>query len=274
MSVLVSSRRYPSMRTVVWTTICLPAWTVRILTPVLGSGCVLRLLYFAAVSAALAGPVRHAKRVNFGDVPTWVAAIGTVGALVAALTQINTERKRRHAEETKDRAERRLAQARLVAAFLGSEETRGRPEPGDSDRSMRRPGGRTPIYLVNGSAEPAYQPVIGLVAIQGAAPRTMEQWLDTRRNRLNAEGAYRPVPITTASILPPGKSVVWIQGTGWSAHLSGRSSAEVAFTDRAGVHWIRRADGQLEELSDGPLKYFGDRGLSAPFELQTPEPLS
>lgn len=211
---------------------------------------------------------------NFGDVPTWVAAIGTVGALVAALIQINTERNRRHAQEANDRAERRLAQARLVAAFLGSEETRGRPDPGDVGLSRRRSGdgGRTPIYVVNGSAEPVYEPVVGLVAIQGAAPRTMEQWLDARRDSSNATETYRPIPITTASILPPGQSVVWIQGTGWSAHLSGRSSAEIAFTDRAGIPWVRRSNGELKELPEGPLKYFGSRGLTAPFELQTPEP--
>lgn len=212
---------------------------------------------------------------NFGDVPTWVAAVGTVGALVAALIQINTERNRRHAQEANDRAERRIAQARLVAAFLGPEETRGRPEPASTDRPSGTSGngGRTPIYVVNGSTEPVYEPVIGLVAIQGAAPRTMEEWLDAWRRNSDYREAYRAVPITTASILPPGKSVVWIQGMGWSTHLSGRSSAEIAFTDRAGVHWIRRANGDLVELSDGPLKYFQSRGLTAPFELQTPEPL-
>jgi hypothetical protein len=212
--------------------------------------------------------------VNFGDVPTWVAAIGTVGALIAALIQINTERKHRHIQEVKDRAERHIAQARLVAAFLGPEETRGRPAPEDLQRPVRQPNGRTPIYLVNGSAEPVYEPVIGLVAIQGAAPHTMEGWLEARRRGSEPDHAYRPVPITTASILPPGKSVVWIEGIGWSAHLSGRSSAEIAFTDRAGAHWIRRANGQLEELPSGPLEYFHDRGLFSPFEFQTPEPLT
>jgi hypothetical protein len=207
-------------------------------------------------------------------VPTWVAAIGTVGALIAALIQINTERKRRHSQEVEDRAERHIAQARLVAAFLGSEETRGRPTPEELHRPVSEPSDRTPIYLVNGSAEPVYEPVIGLVAIQGAAPRTMEDWLEARRRQSEPDQEYRPVPITTASVLPPGKSMVWIEGTGWSAHLSGRSSAEVAFTDRAGSHWIRRANGQLEELPCEPLKYFHDRGLFSPFELQTPEPLT
>jgi hypothetical protein len=210
---------------------------------------------------------------NFGDVPTWVAAIGTVGALVAALIQINTERRHRHAQELQDRAERHMEQARMIAAFLGSEETRGRPDLEDKPPS-RPTSGRTPVYLVNGSAEPVYQPVIGIVSIQGAAPCTMEQWLDARQRQLKTEPGFRPVPITTASILPPGKSLVWISGTGWSGYLSGRSSAEIAFTDRAGAHWIRRTNGQLEELPSEPHKYFGERGLLAPFELQTPEPLS
>ncbi len=208
------------------------------------------------------------SQLNFGDVPTWVAAIGTAGAFYAALFQINTERSRRHAED-------RLAQPRLISAFLGAEETRGRPEPGDADSRGRRSGEerRTPIYLLNSSGEPVYSPVIGLVAIQGAAPRTMEQWLEAR-SRWQPGESHRQIPVTTASILPPGKYRVWIQGTGWSAHLSGRSSAEIAFTDRSGIHWIRRASGELVPLPEDPHKYFSDRGLGRPYELQTPEPLS
>lgn len=214
--------------------------------------------------------------VQFGDFPTWVAAVGTVGTLAAALIQINTERKRRLALEASDRAERHLAHARLIAAFLGAEETRGRPAAADTSQARRAPGepGRTPIYVVNSSEEPAYEPVIGLVAIQGAAPRTMEEWLHARQGSADLQTDYRPLPITTASILPPGKSVVWIEGTGWSAHLSGRSGAEVAFTDRAGSHWIRRASGQLVELPQSPFRYFTRHGLMSPYELQTPEPLS
>jgi hypothetical protein len=219
-------------------------------------------------SLPLWATVGHPWHVNLGDVPTWIASIGTVGALIAALIQINTERKRRHSDEVKDRHERRISQARLIAAFLGSEETRGRPDDGThiSPRvrtlSEKEPD-RTPIYLLNSSTEPVYQPVIALVCIQGTAPRTIESWLETRKGKL--------YPVTTASILPPGKSRVWVPGSGWSRHLSGRSSAEIAFTDSAGIHWIRRSDGCLEEIPDSPLKYFSDRGLPAPFELQTPE---
>ncbi len=210
---------------------------------------------------------------HLGDLPTWVAAIGTVGALVAALIQINTERRRRLANEASERAERRVSQARLVAAFLGPEETRGRPAHIDADRSRPSEEGRTPIYVVNSSEEPVYEPVVGLAAIQGAAPRTIEQWLETRENAVE-QGRQLQVPVTTVSILPPGKSVIWVQGSGWSQHLSGRSGAEIAFTDRAGLHWIRRASGQVTELSENPFQYFASYGLKAPYELQTPEPLS
>jgi hypothetical protein len=208
---------------------------------------------------------------HLGDFPTWVAAVGTVGALVAALIQINTERERRHALEARDAQERHLAQARLISAFLGVEETRGRPGPAQAQPAEpQNPwAGRTAIYLVNGSDEPVYEPVVGLVAIQGAAPRRMEDWFRARESNPNLLG----VPVTTASVLPPGQSRVWIQGAGWSQHLSGRSGAEVAFTDRAGSHWIRHANGRLEELATSPFDHFGSVGLTAPYELQTPERL-
>ena len=59
--------------------------------------------------------------VRWGDVPTWLAAIGTVGALFAALWQIRTERKRRLAAEKQLRQERHVEQACRVAAYMGEE---------------------------------------------------------------------------------------------------------------------------------------------------------
>jgi hypothetical protein len=53
--------------------------------------------------------------------------------------------------------------------------------------------------------------------------------------------------------------------------MSGRSGAEVAFTDRNNTHWIRRATGQLEELDEDPLRYFAQLGFYGPHDLQTPE---
>jgi hypothetical protein len=204
--------------------------------------------------------------IPLGNVPTWIAALGTVGALSAALWQINTERKRRIAQETADRAERHQAQARLVAAWVG------RPvRPESQGEPSDRPEGRTPIYLFNGSSEPVYTLVAAIVFIQGAAPRSTEEVLKAAHPE-GGNALYSQAPITTLSILPPGKWRVWIPGTHWSGVLAGRSGGELAFTDRAGAHWIRRALGALEELPQAPFDYFAKWQLYGPYELEVPEP--
>jgi len=47
---------------------------------------------------------------------------------------------------------------------------------------------------------------------------------------------------------------------------------EGAFTDRAGIHWIRRATGELEELPESPLEYSARVGSRGPHELVRSEP--
>jgi hypothetical protein len=162
-------------------------------------------------------------------------------------------------QREREAAERKFAQARLVSVILGPEE---RPPDGDPLT------GRTPVNLINSSPEPVYRLVIGIVFIQGAGPRTIEEQLSLRED---SEDKYRAVPITTGSTLPPGTHRIWIQGTGWSSILSGRGGAEVAFTDRAGHHWVRRATGELEELPEDPIYHYLKYG---PHELQTPERIS
>jgi hypothetical protein len=201
-----------------------------------------------------------------GDLPTWLAAGGTVGALGAAFWQIRTERQARLTREQQDRDERHREQARLVAAALGPIE---RPPSQESGKPSVLQG-RTAVDLINGSAEPVYRVVAAIVGIQGTLPRTLEDWLETRERMPSQSGIPEPIPATTASILPGGSYRVWIRGIGWWGVLSGRGAAEVAFTDRAGTHWIRRANGQLEELPEDPItRYLG----LGPHEFQTPERL-
>jgi photosystem II stability/assembly factor-like uncharacterized protein len=159
-------------------------------------------------------------------------------------------------ERKREAVERRGAQAQLVAATLGAEE-----------RSADGPeAGRTATNLINSSPEPVWALVIAIVLIQGAAPATTEAWLELRKR----DPAVR-LPITTVSTLPAGKHRVWVRGTAWAGLLSGRAGVEVAFTDRASNHWIRRAKGQLEPLPEDPIEYFRRLGLYGPHDLQTPE---
>jgi hypothetical protein len=210
----------------------------------------------------------HHLVLSWGDVPTWLAAIGTVGALIAAFVQIGTERRLRHERELKE-------QARLISAITGpalrDAEARAEAEAGGPGWLGGVPGGvaRTAIDLINGSPEPVYRIVAGVVFVQGGAPRTLEAFL---------KADITQKPVTTASVLPPsGTYRVWVHGFWLNAAgggLGGRSAAEVAFTDRAGNHWIRRATGQLEELPEDPIDYFQRLGLHGPYDLQTPERVS
>ena len=223
------------------------------------SGAIVSRMYGPCVVLVTPAPTTSGPTVfglSLGDIPTWVAAIGTVGTLGLALLQIEADRRRRHRQEDADRLERHGAQARLIAAVVG---------PTDHGPNTP-PLGNTAIDLVNGSDEPVYRLVAGLVFIQGTAHRTMEEMLQWSQQE---SALPLPVAITTVSILPSGTYRVWVPSIG--NVMGGRFGAEAAFTDRAGSHWIRRATGKLEELPSEPLEYFNALGLHGPYDLVTPE---
>ena len=79
----------------------------------------------------------------------------------------------------------------------------------------------------------------------------------------NRSGERPLLPIGTTSILPSGTYRLWIYGRFRAGVLDSRYAAEVAFTDRAGAHWIRHATGQLEKLPEDPIThYLGDLPLA------------
>lgn len=188
---------------------------------------------------------------NWGDVPTWIASLGTVGALTAAVWQIGNERQRRITLESELRQEQRRSQARNIAAWLGAAETHSPPKP-------------FPIRLVNGSLEPVYRVFVCAVFIQGAAPMTTEAWL-------KLPSKHYAAPVVMVPILPPGKWVVQLDRY-MDSPLQGRLGAEVAFSDRSGVSWVRRAMGELEELPTNPVEYYSSMGLNPPYDWRTAMP--
>ncbi len=130
---------------------------------------------------------------GFGSIPTWIAGIGTVGTLTAALIQIRGERKRCAALEKIEATSRKEAQARLIAAWAGNPEF---DQSHDHEREHQIFQGRTPINLINSSDEPVYSLVAAIVFIQGAAYHTTKGLLELPHGRLR--------PITTVAILPSG----------------------------------------------------------------------
>jgi hypothetical protein len=223
---------------------------------------------------------------QWGDVPTWgllaLAAITAVFAFFAfrkqseevralkaqvedqhqltvkqtPVLELQTKELEASLKQREDEAaERHRAHARMISVMLGPN--------APASKGTRR---RIAIDLINGSAEPVYGLVVGLVYIQGAGPAVLERWLEIRQKHPD-----RSVPITTVSILPAGDFRIWITDTYGLGIPSGRLAAEVAFTDRNNVHWIRRATGQLEELNQEPLRHFAELGFYGPHALLTPQ---
>jgi hypothetical protein len=181
--------------------------------------------------------------------------------LIAALVQIKRERDRRIRQEATARDERHKEQARLISGWVEANEPLPLDDPDDPS-----PFVRYPMHLQNSSDEPAYSVVTTVVTLQAAGtPRTGEEW---SAYAMSVSGHAVIIPRTTAVILPPGRWGVWITSEPVSA-MQVRLAAEVAFTDRSGVNWVRRSDGSLQELETPPFEYFQ---VTAPYALVTPEP--
>ena len=181
---------------------------------------------------------------------TGVAAIGTVGTLVAALVQLSRQRAA---------SERRLkrGQAELISAWAGERDPR--QEDGGPPREERLHA----IELLNASAEPVYMAVVHLVYVQGAggAPKTGRDLEKLSRDQYNNAQHFRRM----LSVVPPGRYRTWVTGN-WTL-MQARVGAELAFTDRAGVHWLRASDGALTEIEQSPAAYYE---LTPPHDWEIP----
>jgi hypothetical protein len=160
-------------------------------------------------------------------VATVVAAVGTVGAFIAAFVQIGQERDARQRQERKAELAARREQATHVSAWVGE------------DRE-----GNVTLALSNRSDEPVYRAVASLVLIQGAGPQTGREVGELGLDEYQA----------ALAVIPPGRHGTVVAG-GFGG-MSRRPGVELAFTDRSGVHWVRAADGSLREIGQEPARYY------------------
>ena len=172
---------------------------------------------------------------------SWVdvtSAVGTAAAAVVALgLGLRGEWRAMRAEQTQ-RVQNKREQAERVSGWPQN----------DVD-------GKTPIALMNSSLEPVYEVVVALVFVQGLKPWHLED--------INDDGMHRRV----LSVLPPGKWHVDVP-SGWTV-MHRRPGVEIAFSDRAGLHWIRRSNGAIEQISVRPIDYLK---LGRPQTLEIPIP--
>lgn len=177
---------------------------------------------------------------DWGSVPDWLAAVGTLAAFAVALRLLAKElTARREAEE-----DRRREQARLISAWPEAPEIPGvkdRPRNTDVITWIQETGTTAYIHLImrNGSAEPVYRIFAVMVAFNSPYADDPEA------------GAGQPgTAETRRSILPPGEKGIGIFARFLDGFETGTEPGPVsiAFTDAAGRHWKRYPDGRLVEL--------------------------
>jgi hypothetical protein len=67
-------------------------------------------------------------------------------------------------------------------------------------------------------------------------------------------GAVAVASPNEVAVIPPGEHHTTL-APGW-AGMGRRPGVEVAFTHRAGVHWLRSADGRLRRIGSPPAHYY------------------
>jgi hypothetical protein len=165
---------------------------------------------------------------------TAVGSIGTLLAFVVAFYAI--------VRDSRGRAKAaRRHQAEQVSAWIDY-----------TSYGCKSPRGTNAIVL-NGSGQPVYRGIIWLVRLQGgggpATGEEMARWIESHPDASERGGPE------TLSVLPPGMSVACLPD--WEGGMSAMPGVEIAFTDAAGRHWIRRAEGGLENVSKEPAVHYG-----------------
>jgi hypothetical protein len=147
--------------------------------------------------------------VQWGDAPSWFAAVGTIAAVGVALWLAGRERRRQSAEDRRHQAER-------ITAWVAADDPEGK-EP------------NVLVAVANNSHQVAYRLVISLgdPATGGSRPQGPLQW---RR---------------FVSQLPPGETRVTVD---WRTGPTARPNVGIAFQDAAGRHWVRGMNGKLVEI--------------------------
>lgn len=128
-------------------------------------------------------------------------------------------------------------------------------------RTLEGGNQRSVLALSNHSDEPVYDAVVVLVLIQGAGARTGEEIAKSD----HLIHAY----VRRLAVVPPGLWQVEVEA-GWGG-MYRAPGAEVAFTDRAGVHWVRRATGSLQEIDTPADDHYH---LPRPMPVTLPQPLT
>lgn len=170
---------------------------------------------------------------DFGSIPDWVEALGTIGAFAIAIGI--------YMREVKDR---QRSQAALISAWWS------RVDPGGQD--IGSIGNMQPneevgfrLWVKNSSQEAVYDCFLLTEATLEAASADGEiKWFGRFAYFLNGQ------IIVSAGIIPPGESLQYFVD---GEHLDSLGAMTVIFRDAAGRSW-RREHGRLEVNSEAQAR--------------------
>jgi hypothetical protein len=167
--------------------------------------------------------------VQWGNIPEWLAGVGTVCAFGVTYLLLRSQVAAQRLVEAKREEEvnhRLREQARLISASLASSLP---PTPRDDDRLV------VPVEVRNRSDEPIYNVILEM--------------------RSSWDRDAQPIYYTLTAVAPDSTRNLSFQALV-------RMNVEepplaIAFTDTAGLHWLRQPLGQLERLAE-PFTFPGN----------------
>ncbi len=141
--------------------------------------------------------------VRWGDVATWIAAIGPISSVAVALLQVTRERKLRLGRELRDRSYQHRAHAELIAASVGPPQAVPHNTETPSDRTTLDSdvAYQTPIYIHSGSLEPIHEIVVALYLCRGRLPTPYRECLTCSHNRVGLV-LSQPRPVRLFRLIP------------------------------------------------------------------------
>jgi hypothetical protein len=167
---------------------------------------------------------------RWGDIPTWIAGVGTLGAVVVALWIARRDGIRRERDN-------RRQQAELITGWLGDY-----THAADGTQRLQT------VVIQNGSQQLAYKVIASYVPTRGGG--VPPNFREISKGKVGAYDFRAYV-----GELPPGRTERTIP---WPGHETGlRWALELVFRDAAGRKWLRAIDGQLSEIRQEPLDYYG-----------------
>jgi hypothetical protein len=156
-----------------------------------------------------------------GDLATWVTGIATIALFVIGFIQIRNERKARIKRENELEDLKKRDQADHISCWIVRENLSG-----------------VWIAVLNQSPQPIYQVIVSVVVVSQEGENQED------------DNSWR----VCISAAPPGQGYTVIQA---SYHgMSRRPGVEIAFKDRMGKNWIRKANGELVEIKESPMRHY------------------